>query len=159
MYYSLYNSTCWKLVVGLEWFHRGTSSSKSLERIQGFEKLGLHSFFFYCKCREALWEGSVLPKNTTQWPGQISNSCLFTQGPVHLTLGYCFSRIARDISDIFLDDWMLHFAIAFCSRINTWWNWLDILKCVTSTAKKVTFRISNTTKSFLREKMCTWFSP
>ena len=36
--------------------------------------------------REALWEESVLPKNTTQWPGLVLNSDLSTWSPVHFLL-------------------------------------------------------------------------
>ena len=43
--------------------------------------------------REALWEWSVLPKNTTQCPGQGSNSDRPIQSPAHLPLAHGASHI------------------------------------------------------------------
>ena len=47
--------------------------------------------------REALWEESVVPKNTKHWHGQISNPDLLTQSPMHRPFGDCVIRIMQTI--------------------------------------------------------------
>ena len=47
--------------------------------------------------RQALWEESVVPKNTKHWPGQVSNPDLLTRSPVHWPFGDCVIRIMQTI--------------------------------------------------------------